>query len=621
MINDCRKKVKYIAVLIFCILLSGLQLSCAQNNRTQGQGTEFALAKQYMNEEKYEEAAALLESLTDKNFKDEYYKLLLSAYTELGEPKKQEKLIKKAVKKSKDNFRYVIDLGTFYINNNEKAKGEKQYDNVLRNLNANNSEVVQTANYFASVRNYEYSAKTYQTARKLFKDDTKYTYELTYYYQLLGRNDEIAREYLLLLNANPKALSQIEVNINNLFNRDKNDKLYNIFSEVVLDEIKAKPDNRQINLLYYWLQIQKGDYASALIQAKAINKRFKDDGFQTLVDFAQSAQNAGQYQYSVDAYDYILKQKPEEEQQKDIKQKRLSCLYLHFVQKVHHSDKETSALKKEYDALLSELGYTPSSAPIMEQYADLLAYHIGQPQQAVDLLDSVINMRQIDSKTKAQCKLSRADIYLINGDIWEASLTYSQVDKDMKNETLGSEAKFRNAMLSYYTGDFEWAESQFDALRSSTTKLIANDAMEYSLLIKENIDDDSTYKGLAWFSKADFALYQNKVEEAKTYLDSIENWYLSHPLFDEVLYKRAQIAIKEGNFSVAEQYLEDIITKYPYDLTTDDAIMLAAQLNEEQFKDKEKARLYYEKLILDYPSSLYIQQARKKYNEYEKGQH
>ena len=615
------KAIKYPAILILLSLLLCSGCLFAQKPQFDKQLMDYSLAKQYAEEGKFEEAASLLEVLTDKNFKDEYYKLLMSVYKEMNDKKRQEKLIKKAVKKDRDNLRYMIDLGTFYIDNNEEAKGIKQYENVLDNLKADNSLIVSTAEYFAQIRNYDYSARTYQKARKIFNDELRYTYELTSVYQMLGRNDEIAREYLLLLEKIPKMLNQIEVNINNLFNRDKDDKLYSVFSDVVLEEVKKKPDNKEVNLLYYWLQLQKGDYASAFVQAKAMDKRFREVGFKTLNDFAVVASNAGQYKYALDAYGYILKQNPEKSLQDRIQRQRLMCLYNQFIQKPKHTDRETADLKKEYEELLSLQGYNAETAPVMQQYANLLAYHLQQPQQAVDLLDTIINIRQLNNKTKAECKLTRGDIYLINGDIWEASLTYSQVDKDMKNETMGSEAKFRNAMLSYYTGDFDWALSQFDALRSSTSKLIANDAMEYSLLIKENMDKDSTYKGLAWFSKADFALYQNKIKEAETYLDSIENWYSYHSLFDEVLYKRAQIAIKEKNYHKADSLLHEIIQKYPYDLTADDAIMLSARINEEYFGDKEKAKQYYGRLIIDYPSSLYIQQARKKYKEYEQTQH
>ena len=604
---------KLVLVNIVACLLFSFSLS-AQNKQDKNQ-VDFSLAKQYMGEEKFEEAIGLLEDLLDKKFDNSYYQLLNEAYTKTNQTKKQEKLIKHSIKKNKDNPLYVIDLGMFYFNNNEQDKAKDQFDKVIENLRANNSEITKVANYFSSLRQYEYASQTYKQGRKLFNDDTKYTYEITYIYQMLGKNDEIAREYLVWLRKDPKALNQIEVNINNLFYRDKDDKLYETFSNVVLEEVKKDTKNQQFNLLYYWLLMKKNDYSSAFIQAKAIDKRFNNsDGFQ-VNEYCQMAMNNNRFEYALQGFEFLSKQGEEMMEKYQVKQNILNCLYNQFIQKSTHTQKEISSLEKEYKQFFTSEGYTYKTAKTMQQYADVLAYWINQPQEAVDLLDTIIAMRQIPNQLRAECKLTRADIFLINGDIWEASLIYSQVEKDFKNETIGSEAKFRNALLSYFTGDFPWALSQADALRSSTTKLIANDAMELSLLINENMDEDSTYRGLTWFAKADFALYQNKLQEAETYLDSIDNWYVLHPLFDEVLYKRAQIAIKEDNYQKADSLLGVLIMKYPIDLMADDALMLLAQINEEKFNNKAKAKEYYEKIILDYSSSLYINQARKKYKE------
>jgi predicted Zn-dependent protease len=604
---------KLVLVNIVACLLFSFSLS-AQNKQDKNQ-VDFSLAKQYMGEEKFEEAIGLLEDLLDKKFDNSYYQLLNEAYTKTNQTKKQEKLIKHSIKKNKDNPLYVIDLGMFYYNNNEQDKAKDQFDKVIENLKANNSEITKVANYFSSLRQYEYASQAYKQGRKLFNDDTKYTYEITYIYQMLGKNDEIAREYLVWLRKDPKALNQIEVNINNLFYRDKDDKLYETFSNVVLEEVKKDTKNQQFNLLYYWLLMKKNDYSSAFIQAKAIDKRFNNsDGFQ-VNEYCQMAMNNNRFEYALQGFEFLSKQGEEMMEKYQIKQNILNCLYNQFIQKSTHTQKEINNLEKEYKQFFTSEGYTYKTAKTMQQYADVLAYWINQPQEAVDLLDTIIAMRQIPNQLRAECKLTRADIFLINGDIWEASLIYSQVEKDFKNETIGSEAKFRNALLSYFTGDFPWALSQADALRSSTTKLIANDAMELSLLINENMDEDSTYRGLTWFAKADFALYQNKLQEAETYLDSIDNWYVLHPLFDEVLYKRAQIAIKEDNYQKADSLLGVLIMKYPIDLMADDALMLLAQINEEKFNNKAKAREYYEKIILDYSSSLYINQARKKYKE------
>jgi outer membrane protein assembly factor BamD (BamD/ComL family) len=140
--------------------------------------------------------------------------------------------------------------------------------------------------------------------------------------------------------------------------------------------------------------------------------------------------------------------------------------------------------------------------------------------------------------------------------------------------------------------------------------------MEYSLLISDNIDQDSSYNGLSLYSKAEFALYQHNYKKALQLLDTLNQNYLSHPLFDEVMYKRAEIAIQQNQYQRADSLLNQILLKYPSDLMADDALYLLAQLNETHLNSTQKAKEYYERIILDYPNSLYVTEARKRYNQY-----
>jgi tetratricopeptide (TPR) repeat protein len=190
-----------------------------------------------------------------------------------------------------------------------------------------------------------------------------------------------------------------------------------------------------------------------------------------------------------------------------------------------------------------------------------------------------------------------------------------QVEKANKNDLLGAAAKFRNAKLSYYNHDFEWAKSQLNVLRASTSKLIANDAMELSLLISDNMEDDSTYGMLELFADADLLFYRNQLDSAWMAFDAVNRAVLSHPLFDEVLMRKAQIRTKQARYAEADSLLQRLVDFYPSDITADDALMLMAQLNEDHLGNLAKARECYEKILLDYPTSLYVDRARKRYNE------
>jgi tetratricopeptide (TPR) repeat protein len=212
------------------------------------------------------------------------------------------------------------------------------------------------------------------------------------------------------------------------------------------------------------------------------------------------------------------------------------------------------------------------------------------------------------------------------------------VEKDFPNDTIGHLAKFKNAKLSFYIGEFGWAKSQLDVLRAATSKLIANDAMYLYLLIADNeedIDDededdemdaeDTTYNflfqdenrniPLKLFAKADFLIFKNQNDQAVAVLDSILMIDPYGKLADDVYFQKAKLQIKKGDYLGAEKNLKVITEKYAYDLLADDAFFYLGELYQYHFKDIQSAMKYYQTLMRDYPGSIYVVEARKRYRE------
>jgi len=553
------------------------------------------------------------ETALKQNFSLPIYYALLDLYTQGGETKNAQKLIEKAQKQEPDNPLLIADMGFLYLQS-DQTKAIKQFTKAINSLRANNNTVVALANHFSSHSQDAWAIQTYKQARELFKDQYRYIYELTSLYQKQGKYTDVIDEYMLLLDQNPSMLSQIQIYLGNLLSASTDDKLQEQLRKSILSKTQKNPSNQNYAQFYLWFILQEKNYSLAIKQAKSIDKRFDKQSGQTLFSVSSICLNNSAYSEAKEGFSLIIEKGQENPYYMQARQYILSCLYYSFIQNPAPTQKEKEYLRTQYSQTLALLGQRVETVESIQQYAYLLAYYLSSAQEAVDLLDSIISLKRINPQDKAQSKLMRADIFLMNGDVWEASLTYSQVEKEFKNDVVGSEAKFKNAMLSYYNGDFDWAYSQFSSLRASTEKLIANDAMEQSLLISENRDEDSSFNGLALYSRADFALYCHNYDRALALLDTLNQKYLSHPLFDEVLYMRAQIAITKQEYHKADSLLNLIILKYSADLMADDALYLLAQINETYLSQPQKAKEYYEKIIFDYPESLYVTPARKKLN-------
>ena len=205
------------------------------------------------------------------------------------------------------------------------------------------------------------------------------------------------------------------------------------------------------------------------------------------------------------------------------------------------------------------------------------------------------------------------DILLLNNQPWDATLLYSQVEIDFKNTMVGQDAKYRNAKLAYYTGDFVWAKGQLDVLKAATSQLIANDALNLSLLIGDNMVVDSTGKALKMYAQADLLLFAEEPEKALLILDSIGKKYPLNSLTPDIIMAKARLLILQKDYEGAVKQLKIIAADYSSSLWADDANFMLGDLYENQLLDKEQAKFYYQKIITDFAGSLFINEARKRF--------
>jgi len=263
--------------------------------------------------------------------------------------------------------------------------------------------------------------------------------------------------------------------------------------------------------------------------------------------------------------------------------------------------------------LLAEFGRNSSTAFAMQKLARLQAFKLYKTAEAEKLLEQAVQVQGIQSKLLADCKMDLGDIYLLNNQPWEATLLYSQVEKAFPNTNTAQEAKYRNARLAYFTGDFNWAKAQLDVLKAATSQLIANDALNLSLLITDNTTFDTTGNALKMYARADFLIYKEQTDRALITLDSINRVYPGNTLADDILMAKARIFIQQKQYVAAIIPLQKILDEHPNELWADDAVFMMADLYENHLNNQPKAQTLYQKIITDYPSSLWINQARKKF--------
>ena len=579
------------------------------------QNTKDQLASQYYNNGEFAQAAELYEPLYEKTQNRFYYQMLYRCYVEMDEIRRAEQLVEQRLRKFDKDLTLYVDLGALYEKSGNNKKAQKNFDKAFEKLGTDNRQTSDLATAFVNINKLDQAVLVYQRSREKAQNSFLYVTELTALYSRMGRYEDVMQEYFNLLDKSPGSMSSVQVSLQRMLNESSDSRFADGLKRALMQRVREQPNNKTYLDMMIWFSLQQKDFRFAMTQAKAVDARFPDLGGEQLYRVAQIAHSNGAYDVARDCYAVLLKKGQESPFYYDSRVGDLETQFAQLDPNVSPSKKSLKALQGRYLETIEELGKNERSASLMRNYAHLSAYYLDEVQPAADMLYDVLDIPRLPQSIVSGVKLELGDLMLFAGEVWEASLLYMQVEKANKNDLVGAQAKFKNAKLSYYNHDFLWAKSQLAVLRASTSKLIANDAMELSLLISDNMEEDSTFGMLELFATADLLLYRNKLDSAWLAFDDISHRALSHPIFDEVLLQKAKIRMRQERYVEADSLLAQLFSFYSEDILADDALMLRAQLNENKLNNIEQARSCYETLILDYPSSLYVDQARKKYNE------
>lgn len=592
-------------VLLFLLNL-GLLLPAQQRV------TDLQVGTEYFRNREYEKALPIFEKLFEENPSQVHYHYYFSCLLELNNYRKAEQAARKQVRANPTNLRYQIDLGFVYISSGDVSKGRKQYDEVLKNLSADARVINEAANAFMVRRENEYAIKTYLRGRELLGGSYGFHMELGNLYDRLGDFENSVNEYLSHLRTDETNLSLIQTRFQNALFTDLEGKRKQYLRTALLRNIRQYPDVVVYSEMMLWFSIQQEDFESAYTQAIALDRRYNEGG-DRVFSIAQLSLANQQYDVAIRAYEYLIARG---EQNRFYIHSRIELLNAEYRKLTSRYPIDPAALKtleKKYNETLAELGKNRMTISLMRDLANLYAFMLYDTDKAIALLNEAISMSGIGQKNQAECKLDLADLLLYTGDVWDATLLYSQVEKDFPNEPIGHEAKFRNARLSFYIGEFAWARAQLNVLKAATSKLIANDAMALSLLIKDNMDVDSTYNALSYFARAELHSFRNRDDLALLVLDSLETKFPYHPILDDVLFRKAEISIRHADYAASAAYFQKIVDQYADGLIADKALFRLAEVYEIYLNDQEKAMEYYKELLLKYPASLMAAPARQRF--------
>lgn len=594
-----------------CIIIISNSLHAQTNDPVQ-------IATEYYNQGDLEKAKDEFKKLARNKrniprIHETYFRLLLT----IEDFDEAEKYLGNVIKNYPDNFTYEVDLGVLYRTMNQEERANQLLDQVVIKvtnrsaLDKRSNETRMLAQTFFEKNFRDKALDTYINGRSIMGQEDLFALDLARVYQLMNKKQPMISEYLNFSKNQPQNLNYVKNSLQRYLPEAED---LDTLEMTLYTVIQKEAGNSTYNDLLVWTHLQQKNFPAALRQARALDKRLANNG-DNIMNVGMISFRNNEYKTSKKAFDYIIEEFPESPS------KRLASRYLLLSEEEVLKNSypiDFSAIRdliSRYKVFISESRDVFSIMESQRRIALLQAFQLNEIEKAIETLTGMLKQQVGRHNVVAEAKMDLADIYLLNKEPWESILLYGQVERMFRDEPLGYMAKLKSAKLSYFKGDFELAQSNLDILKLATSREIANDALDLSILIKNNTVFDSTDVVMQEYANIELMLFQNQKDQALTAMDSMLAKYNYHSIVDEVLYLQAQTELELGHIEKALLSLDKIKEAHYFEILGDDALFLMGTIYQDSLGDNETAMGLFNDLLTKFPGSIYVAEARTRFRE------
>ena len=563
------------------------------------------LAQYYYDKGDFEKALISYEELLqDIPQNSQYFLRTIDCYQQLQRYDVAEKAIQDRFDKYKQG-NLLVELGYNFQLQKKEDKAKMYYEKAFDRIQKNPNEVYSISNSFERKVLLDYALKSYQKAVEL-QPNFNFNYQIGLLYGQLGNVEMMISTFLDEAFANPQNSIQIQNQLAR-FMADEGDTSFDDSLRKALIIRTQKNQDLFWNHYLSWFYVQHKEFEKAFIQEKAIYKR-NPESLSNIVNLGQLAIEEENGEAAKEILGFVL------ENTKDLELLIQANAYLIKMKIKVAQPKDFVTINAELNHLLQEYEINPFTLPLQLIQAHFLTFNLKNPEEGKAVVKKALEL-SLNTYEVAQAKMELADILLYEEKFNQALLYYSQIELDLKNDVVAHEASLKAAKTSYFKTDFAWALKQFKELKSANTQLIANDALEYFLLINDNTVADSTQTALAAFAKGDYLLYQNRNQEAVLQFQTILKTFKGQEIEAVTLLRLGKTYEKLGDYTLALSQYQTIIDQHNDGIYIDEALYYAAEIYTKQLQLPEKAKPLYEKIIFSHEDSIYFVDARRKFRE------
>jgi tetratricopeptide (TPR) repeat protein len=597
---------------IFTIFLLSFALFAQQNPYDTNQ---FMLAEAFEQQGNYLKAIEIIEQLYNRDSQNpNYFNKLVTLYITTRNYESAIKLLETRIKNYPDDPTNYGQLGSVYYMMGDYDKSKEIWNIPLKQSGRNNFAYRVIANYAIERRAFETAIEILNRGKENSDDPTIYAFDLGELYSLTMQYENAANEYCELLKRNPGLYSTVEAKIFSFINKpDALSQTINVVS-------KFSSQNTSFKLLLAKLFVEDKKFDKAFELYIEVDKSQNSNG-QLLLDFANFLFNDEQYSLAQKVYEYILKNTSDSRIIPSAKiglTKTLESLILNDYRKLNPEWKEfyipeyltedkTQNILTAYKEVIELYKHSEVAVEARYRSALILFYVNNKPEKALEQLNEIINLYPT-SIYFPKAAVESGNIFLQNGKIEQAKEKYLLVQNSYRVfEDDRNTAALQLAKIYASEGNFNLAIQTIGKVTANLKNDLTNDALGFSLILNTARNDSSN---LLKFCKAEILTEQKDFLSAKKIYDEIIASPQAFILHSICKIRSAEMELALNNYSEALRKLGIIVDEEEKNIYSDKALYLTAKIYENGVKDISKAMDSYQKLLIKFPKSIYIDEAR-----------
>lgn len=553
---------------------------------------------------KYSHAILCLEPIYEANPQGPAYEKLLDAYLLLNDTNGALKMVRKQSNRFGDaRPQYTVD---YWVLSQKLGKRGPDWEDielqVIRNPYASRA-VARVLEKYGLLKE---AVSIYELAEQR-QPKLNVSFERAGLYAQLGDIDAQYAAYLKAIDENNGYLSSIKQRITQNIGDDELGLHAEAAKEALVSRIQTGGNVGVFESLLLFVYREQGEYERAFrwLKAKANSDDFRANEF---LKIARDLRELGNNTLAAEVYDFLIYSRPRGMQGGWLNQALKEQLRL-----LTHIDLEKS------DALVLDFGSS--------ECGNCFEWELAREEYKIQRQTMDSSSVEAYAKTMADLRSryprplmegltykSYAGMLQVLGNFDRALIEYARAETLLGDSKEGDESRLARAMCAFYDGDILWAKTQLEVLLKSTSKEIANDALENALLIAANSVEDTLYEGLQIIRQPMLLEAMGHKEEALQAYQRAEKILLANEVYDDLLLKKGKLELELGQDKNAATTFLILQNAAGEGMWKQEAYFYYAlalyNLHSEEAKDA------VENYLLKFPNGFYTEKARTMYRTF-----